>query len=423
MRPSARRCLGVTLALAVAIVAGACSTPTPIPAVDVRAAFDATLVAHGEQLAAVGNCITCHSVPGQPAYSGGFPVRTPFGTVYGTNLTPDAETGLGRWSEEAFRRALREGVGRDGRHLYPAFPYDHFALLTDADVHALYAFLMTREPVRRATPANDVWIPRPLVAAWKALYLRPDSGPADRSPPADPGLARGRYLADGLAHCGACHTPRNALGAEKKDRAFDGADVEGWHAPALNARSTSPVPWTVESLNAYLRDGIAEGHAVSAGPMRGVTGNLAAAAPEDVAAIAAYVVSLDNRDAAARDVQARAAVARDARAGAPATGSGALLYAGACAQCHDRGRHAEGGALQLTLAIAPALPTPANLIRIVREGIQPAAHERFPWMPGYDGAFTDEQLAELVAYVRTFSGLPPWTDVIGAVKATNRVAQ
>ena len=174
-------------------------------------------------------------------------------------------------------------------------------------------------------------------------------------------------------------------------------------------------------LGHHLRDGIAPAHAVAAGPMRGVTGNLAAAAPEDVAAIAAYIVSLDTRDSAARGAQARSAVAQDARAGAPETGSGALLYAGTCAYCHDRGRDAEGGALQLPLAIAPTLPTPANLIRIVRDGIEPAAHERFPWMPSYDGALTDQQLAELVAYVRTFSGWPPWTDVIGAVKATKRV--
>jgi mono/diheme cytochrome c family protein len=256
MHLAARRWLGVVLALCCAFVAAACSTRSPIAGIESRVgvAFDPALVAHGERLAAIGNCITCHTVSGQPAYSGGYPVRTPFGTVYGTNLTPDADTGLGRWSEDAFRRAMREGVGRDGRHLYPAFPYDHFALLTDPDLHALYAFLMTREPVRKTTPPNDVWVPRPLIGAWKALYLREGVGAATGPAPATPLLARGRYLVDGLAHCGACHTPRNALGAERRERAFDGADVDGWHAPALNARSTSPVPWTVEALAAYLRE-------------------------------------------------------------------------------------------------------------------------------------------------------------------------
>lgn len=412
-------CVAVASVFCAAIAAG-CSTSSAIDAASAPAAYAPEVVARGEQLAAVGNCISCHSVPGQAAFSGGYPVRTPFGTVYGTNLTPDPDTGLGAWSEAAFRRALREGLDREGRHLYPAFPYVHFTLLSDDDIHALYAFLMSRAPVRAEVPANTVWIPRPLVAVWKAMYFKPPDASLPASMASAPPLQRGRYLAEGLAHCGACHTPHNILGAEKTERAFDGNDVDGWFAPALNARSTSPVPWTADALAAYLRDGIAPSHAVSAGPMHGVTGNLAAAAPDDVAAIAAYIVSLDTRDPAQREAKANDASARGARGAAPATGSGALLYAGTCAQCHDRGRDAEGGALQLPLAIATTLPTPENLVRIVRDGITPAAHERFPWMPAYAGSFTDEQFAELVGYVRTFSGMPPWKDLTGAVRATNQ---
>jgi len=428
---SAALCRGASalvLATAVAIaalLASGCSTRaahSAVAAVDPRPAatnFPADVVGRGERLAAIGNCITCHSVPGQPAFAGGYPVRTPFGTVHGTNLTPDPDTGIGRWSEEAFRRALREGVDRAGHNLYPAFPYDHFTRLTDDDVRALYAYLMTREPVRMETPPNDIWVPRSFVSVWKALYFRPGPDPAANAG-AEASLARGRYLVDGLAHCGACHTPHNALGAEQRDRAFDGYDVDGWHAPALNAKSTSPLPWSVEALTTYLRTGIADGHAVSAGPMHGVTGNLAAADPADVAAIATYIVSLDTRTPAQREALARASVDRGTRGASPPTGNGALIYAGTCAQCHDLGRQAEGGALQLPLAIAPTLPTPANLIHIVRDGITPAPHERFPWMPGYHGALTDAQLADLVAYVRTMSGQPPWPDVAGAVRAAGK---
>jgi len=289
--------------------------------------------------------------------------------------------------------------------------------MTDDDLHAIYAYLMTREPVRATVPANSVIVPRPLVAVWKALYFR--RGPVSPSS-ADARLAHGEYLVEGLGHCGACHTPRNALGAEKREQAFDGADIEGWYAPALNAKSTSPVPWTVDALAAYLRTGIADAHAVSAGPMHGVTRNLARAAPDDVAAIAAYIVSLDTRDPAQRTARASASLAEGAHGHGPDTGAGALVYAGTCAQCHDRGRDAEGGALQLPLAIAPTLPTPANLVRIVRDGIVPRPDERFPWMPSYAGALTDNQLADLVAYVRTFSGMPPWSDVPAAVKAASK---
>jgi nicotinate dehydrogenase subunit B len=154
--------------------------------------------------------------------------------------------------------------------------------------------------------------------------------------------------------------------------------------------------------------------------MRGVTRNLAQAANEDIAAIAAYVVSLDTRDPAARTAEAKAALAQPPRGPAPASGAGALLYAGACAECHDRGRGAEGGALRLPLAIAPTLPTPSNLIHIVENGIVPNADERFAWMPSFAGSFSDEQLADLIGYVRAISGRAPWSDVAAAVRSATR---
>src|SRR5260370_1166896 len=138
--------------------------------------FDSALVKRGRELAAIGNCSTCHTLGGGKDFAGGVPVPTPFGTIYSSNITPDAETGIGRWPEAAFRRAMRSGVDRDGRHLYPTFPYDHFTNVTDEDDLALYAYLMTREPVR--APARDNQLPFPLdrrflIAGWKLLFLRP----------------------------------------------------------------------------------------------------------------------------------------------------------------------------------------------------------------------------------------------------------
>lgn len=413
---SARTLLAAALAACMPIALVSCASHSAIApaAPPAPAAFPPQLVARGAQLAAVGNCVTCHTAKDGKPYAGGFPLKTPFGTVYGTNITPDRETGIGSWSEAAFERAMREGVDREGRHLFPAFPYDHFTKTTDEDIRALYAFMMTREPVRAEGPANTVAIPRPLVALWKAMYF--ERGVFRPDPAKDRRWNRGAYLSEGLGHCGACHTPRNRLGAEKKRESYSGGEVGGWHAPALNAASPSPVPWTAEAMTTYLRTGIAEAHALTAGPMTPVVRNLAQAADEDVRAIAAYIESLDTRPAAVRNEQAREALAMRPQGAKAAAGRGAAIYAGACADCHDRGRAAEGGALPLPLAIGLTLPTPSNLIRIVRDGIIPEEHEHGPWMPDYAGALTDLQLADLVVYLRTLTDRPPWDDVAGEIR-------
>src|ERR1700716_4115175 len=178
--------------------------------------FDAHLVRRGRELAAIGNCRDCHTVRGGKNFAGGLPVPTPFGTILSSNITPDAETGIGRWPEAAFRRAMRSGVNRDGQHLYPTFPYDHFTNVTDQDDRALYAYLMTRQPVHAAARATQLPFPldqRVVIAGWKLLFLRRGAYQPDNTQSAE--WSRGAYLVEGLAHCGACHTPRNVLGAER----------------------------------------------------------------------------------------------------------------------------------------------------------------------------------------------------------------
>ncbi len=165
-------------------------------------------------------------------------------------------------------RAMREGVRRDGRHLYPVFPYDHFTRVADDEVRALYAFLMTREPVHARTPENDLVFPmnvRMLVAGWKLLFFEQQAFGQDATQSVE--WNRGAYLAEGLGHCGSCHTPRNLLGRRRNGAIFAGGEVEGWHAPALNASSRTPVPWSIEALERYLTRGVSELHEVAAGPM------------------------------------------------------------------------------------------------------------------------------------------------------------
>jgi mono/diheme cytochrome c family protein len=403
-------------------------------------AFEVALVQRGAALAAVGGCVSCHTAPGGTPYAGGFALETPFGTIHGTNITPERETGIGSWSEAAFVRAMREGVRRDGRHLYPAFPYDHYTRVADDELRALYAFLMTRDPVHARPPENELVFPlnvRMLVAGWKLLFF--DAVAFKPDPDRSAEWNRGAYLAEGLGHCGSCHTPRNFLGARKKQLHYAGGTVEGWQAPALNASSRTPVPWSVEALERYLTRGVSDVHEVSAGPMTRVVENLADAPAAEVRAIAVYVASLmGEAEDAERSQRARTALqrARAAAQGGDASmqttaadgerrdrhiQEGRLVYEGTCMLCHVAARrtaHASSGeALHLGLSTSVHLEIPTNLIRIVLQGIAPSDGEAGPFMPGYAGALTERQLEALLAYLRAdFTDRPAWENVDGEIR-------
>jgi mono/diheme cytochrome c family protein len=396
--------------------------------------FDPALIQRGAQLAAVGNCIACHTVPGGKAFAGGLAVPTPFGTIHSTNITPDPETGIGAWSEAAFQRAMRQGIDRRGRHLYPAFPYDHFTRVTDEDNKALYAYLMTRESVHATAPANELAFPlnfRPLLAGWKLLYL--DAGPYQPDPARDEAWNRGAYLAEGLGHCGACHTQRNALGAEQADLHFSGGEAEGWQAYAIDENSPAPVLWDKEGLAFYLRHGWHAEHGVSRGPMAEVTGNLAALPDSDVDAIATYVASVMGEPGAERkaasdslrkDIAARLSAEPIAAEGQPAPAEaaearGVAIYAAACATCHESGRPPPYGGLDFRLSTAVNAPNPQNIVNVTLFGLPPADGEASAVMPGFAGSLSDEQIADLLAYMRKrFSGREQWTGVAEMARRT-----
>ncbi len=383
--------------------------------------FDANLVKLGRDLAAIGNCNDCHTVRGGKAFAGGLPVPTPFGTIYSSNITPDPDTGIGRWSEAAFLRAMRSGVDRAGQHLYPTFPYDHFINVSEADDRALYAFLMTRPPVHAPTPANDLAFPldqRFVIAGWKLLFLRHGTYQPDAAQNAE--WNRGAYLVEGLAHCGACHTPRNALGAERASASFSGGDVENWHAYAINARSPAPVPWNAEALYRYLRQGFDPDHGVARGPMAEVVSNLSSVPDSDVRAIAAYMASVfgpPTQDRLRQAGDVRAQIKSSPIDLSPAHATGASIYSAACAGCHETGRALPYGGVNLGLSTALSAPDPRNAANIVLSGIRPVEGERSPIMPGFAGSMTDRQVAALLDYLRArFSNQPPWNGVEKAVQ-------
>jgi mono/diheme cytochrome c family protein len=366
-------------------------------------AFNSGLVATGAELAAIGNCAVCHTAPGGKVYAGSRELLTPFGTIYSTNITPDAETGIGRWSEEAFRRALRDGVDREGRHLYPAFPYDHFTRLTDDDIRAIYAFVMTRDPVRSRPPKNRLPFPfniRPLLAGWKLLFLQRGALDGDTAQSAQ--WNRGAYLAESAGHCGACHTPRNFLGAERKARAYAGGESEGWDASALDSSSPAPVAWTADQLFAFLGTGWQAQHGASAGPMAPVTENLAGVPEKDVRAIAIYIASLSK----GRPVAPPPSSAGDVASAA------ATIYVGACGICHERPAGAASLGLPLALSSSLREARPRNALNVILHGIARRPGESGPFMPAFDGTLTDAQIADVAAYIRNrVAGAPAWTNI------------
>ncbi|MDB5624182.1 MAG: cytochrome c, class [Devosia sp.] len=386
------------------------------------AAASAELIETGEVLAAVGDCAVCHTAPGGQPYAGGLAVETPFGTIHSTNITPDPATGIGAWSLDAFRRALHQGVSRNGQYLYPAFPYDHYTKVSDADVEALYAFLTSLDPVESAPKPNELRFPfnqRVLMAGWNLLFFK--EGRYQPDPSRSEEWNRGAYLAEGLGHCGACHTPRNALGALEGDRHYDGATVEGWHAPALNEQSPSQVPWTADSLVNYFLDGWDQDHGIAAGPMTPVVNEMALLSEEDAYAVAEYVLSLQNQE----DIEGRTTAAQTfaearqfgspetpatgpAPTGDPAYDAGLAIFSRVCANCHRAGTEtAPLGALASING-----PDPSNLLHVVVDGIVPPANSPTRTMPAFGGALSEAELVNLATFMRThFSQQPAWTNI------------
>jgi mono/diheme cytochrome c family protein len=379
--------------------------------------FPDDLIAKGKVLAGAGYCTVCHTRAGGQPFAGGLGVKTPFGTVYSTNITPDPETGIGRWSLEAFTRAMREGVSRDGSHLFPVFPYDHFTRVSDDDLKALYAFIMTLPPTRSVAPANTIPFPlniRPLQEGWKLLFFR--SGPYQPDPSKSAEWNRGAYFATGLSHCGGCHTPRNLLGAEESGEDYAGAVIDNWIAPALTNANPSPVPWTESELFSYLRSGLAPLHGATAGPMSPVVhAGLSAMPDSDIRAIAAYFADIDhaaNRTASI-DTTVKDALARSHLGSAQEYDPDARLYAGACVGCHYNGGSAPlASRPELALNSALALPEPTNFIHVVLDGIGVAEGGPGLVMPGYAAALSDSDIGRLAAYLRrTRTDKPAWTDI------------
>ncbi len=362
----------------------------------------------GAYLAAVGNCAGCHTARGGARLAGGRPIPTPFGTVFSPNLTPDAETGLGRWSADDFWRALHLGVGRDGRLLSPAHPVTNTTLISRADADALHAWLRAQPAVRAPRrehelrwPMNSELGTQLAVAAWRALYFRPGVYAPD--PERDAAWNRGAYLVQGLAHCSACHAGRNTLGGDQGAADFRGGLLAGlgWVAPSLQDPAEAGVQrWPDEVLRRWLRDGRTAAHA-ALGPMAEVVlGSTQHLDDADLAAMSRYLRALPEA-AVARPEPVRPDPRRRER--------GAGLYREHCAACH--GAQGEGRADASGAPAYPALAgsrlvtqaSAANLIRLIeRGGFSPVTpgNPRPYGMPPFAGRLDADELAALASHLR-----------------------
>lgn len=383
------------------------SAMAPLANVD-TSIYSQAAINRGKLVAAAGDCMVCHTAENGRPNVGGRPLETPFGTVYTTNITPDKKTGIGTWSYAAFERAMRQGIHQDGRLLYPAFPYTAFAKISDPDMQALYAYLMTQEPVEYVPPKTRLAFPfnlRPTLAGWNLLFHR---DPQAYKPVAGQSTLwnRGAYLVQGAGHCAACHSPRNALGAEKggKENFLSGGFADGWEAPALNALSKAPIGWTEDSLYDYLRNGYSSLHGVAAGPMGPVIHSMSELPDSDVRAIAHYLSSLNPPAQAAESPAMRAARLEDASRNNPLamTHPGENLFEGACAVCHDArgGPPLFGSRPSLALNSNLHSDSPDNVIQVLLHGIDDPAVSGLGNMPGFGASMNDQQLETLISYLR-----------------------
>jgi mono/diheme cytochrome c family protein len=363
----------------------------------------ADLVGRGRYLTEAADCEACHTIPGGSAFAGGRAFKTPFGTLYSPNITADRDTGIGAWTEEDFVRALHQGVRPDGVHLYPAFPYAAYTYLTDADVRAIRAYLMSLPAVKyRAAPA-DLAFPfnqRWLMGIWARLY-----NPNERYRPhteRSPRWNRGAYLAEALAHCGECHTPRNLMQALDNRRKYAGAITAGWRAYNITPDATAGVgEWSDADLAQYLASGHAHSHGSAAGPMaEAVDLSLSRLAPEDIAAIVTYLRSVPARSSPGLPALQGALASSEPAVPAGLDPLGKQVFEGACASCHGwSGASALSARATLTGSRAVNDPTALNVAQMVLNGSNAPRVDGTAAMPGFGSAYSDAEIAAVANYV------------------------
>jgi mono/diheme cytochrome c family protein len=359
-------------------------------------------IEHGKYLVQIGNCMSCHTPQGGVPFAGGKAIGTPFGTVYSSNLTPDKATGLGGWSAAEFWRAMHHGRSKDGRLLYPAFPYTSYTHVSREDSDAIWAYLQTLAPVVQAPQRHALRFPystQAALAVWRALYFQPGSVATPNTVYASPEQQRGAYLVNGVGHCAECHSPRNALGASVRGMSLSGGlmPAQNWYAPALNNPQEAGLShWSVQDAVALLQTGVAPQASVL-GPMAEVVfGGTQFLSDADARAMVVYLQSLpavaEPSPAAANSLELQVLLA-----------PGGVLYRQQCAACHGEQGQGQNGFPALAGNRAVVLRNPGNVIRLILQGGYLPATASNPQplgMPPFLHVLNDQDIAAVSTYIR-----------------------
>ena len=382
------------------------------------------LVEKGRKLAVAADCAACHTTPqGGAPFAGGYPIGSPLGTIYATNITPSATHGIGSYTLEDFTRALRQGVRKDGAHLYPAMPYTAYTQISDDDTAALYAYFMHGvKPVDQAAPQTALPFPFNLrfsMAVWNALYLKDQRFVPDTSKA--PEWNHGAYLVNALAHCSTCHTPRNALMAEDGSRFLAGGSLGAWYAPNITSDATNGVGgWSEAELVQYLKTGRVAGKAQAAGPMaEAVEHSLQHLPDEDLKAIATYLQQTaphGGDEAKPRYSYGSPAVAQEESQRGLTSGvdAGWRIFSGSCAHCHQATGNGTGNGEYPSLFhnSTTGAGRPDNLIATILHGVDRTVDGRAHFMPAFGDAasftdrLSDQEIADVSNFVFTQYGNP-----------------
>ncbi len=375
--------------------------PTGVPA----QLAQADLVTRGEYLTHAADCFACHTAPGGKPYAGGVAFDLPkIGTIYSTNITPDKDTGIGQYTDAEFLAALHQGIRRDGQHLYPAMPYTSYTAMTDADALAVKAYLFSLPAVHAPAPPNKLAFPfdqRVLLTGWNLFFsaderFRPNTQQS-------PEWNRGAYLAEAMAHCGECHTPRTVTLALDNRQKFAGAVTAGWRAYNITSDAKDGLgAWSDADLTSYLATGHAEGHGGAAGPMGEASDDsLTYLSPSDIKSLVTYLRSIPPI-AGGLPATVNTPASPSFREG-PAVGQerqGEAIFAAACASCHDwTGVSPLNSLATLTGDRAVNDPSGINVAQAVINGIQRKTAHGPVFMPAFGKAYSNEEIAAVANYV------------------------
>jgi mono/diheme cytochrome c family protein len=356
----------------------------------------------GRYLVDAGDCAACHTADGGQPFAGGRAIPTPFGTIYSTNITPDKETGIGHWSNQEFYKAMHEGVGRDGKRLYPAFPYPWYTKMGVDDVRAIKAYLDALPPVKQRDKPSELPWPlsvREVMAGWNALYFH--EGTFRTNPNKSAQWNRGAYLVEGLGHCGACHTPKNVLGGPKKDERLEGGYGEHWYASSLTGDLRDGLgAWSVQEIVDYLKTG-SNAKAAAAGPMAEVVRNSTQHLSDgDLNAIATYLKDLPGTP--------KAADAKGSSIDQSVLTRGEALYLDNCTGCHLENGAGIAQVFPPLKASAPVQANdPATVLQAIVDGATVVATKEKPTglaMPAFGWKLSDREIADLATYIRNAWG-------------------